>query len=186
MQKTGKKVLKIIDKVVMSILIGFIIITTILSVFFTYYKSQNKPINLFGYSIFYVVTPSMEPELEVGDVILVKSVNPQDINFEDIITYKSNYGLLSGNYITHRVDSIEGEGENLIFRTKGDANDEVDEEIVTPDKIVGVFQKKLGFIKFIMSLLSNKLVFLLIIILPLFVFLVMQLINFFVEVKKQQ
>ena len=185
MQKTHKKVFKIIDKIVMSILIAFIIITTILSVFFTYYKSQNKAISLFGYSIFYVITPSMEPELIVGDVILVKSVDAEDINFNDIITYKSNYGLLSGNYITHRVDSIEGEGDSLIFRTKGDANDLIDEEIVTADKIMGVFQQKLAFIKFIMSLLSNKLVFLLIVIAPLFGFLVMHLINFFTEIKKQ-
>ena len=184
MQKT-KKVSKIIDKIVISSLITFIIFTTALSIFFTYYKSQNKTISLFGYSIFYVLTGSMVPALEIGDVLFVKIVEEDNIKVGKIITYKSTEGLLAGNYITHRVVAVNGEGENLYFYAKGDANTAADTEVITIDKVKGIYQRKIGFVKVIMSLLSNRLIFLLIVIVPLFAVLLMQLINFFIEVKKQ-
>ena len=74
--------------------------------------------SFFGYTAFNVVTGSMSPELEIGDIIVVKIGD--DIAVNDVITYYKD-----NNFITHRV--IEKNGETLI--TKGDSNNSVDTPI---------------------------------------------------------
>ena len=176
-----EKTLKKIDKIIMSVLIVFIIVSFGLSAVFTYYKAQNKMVSIFGYSICYVLTGSMKPALNTGDVILIKNTEPENIVEGDIITFRST--ALNDNYVTHRVYSIQDVSGTLLFTTKGDANDATDTEILTAESIEGVFQKKLIVMGFILSILSNKIVFLLLVILPLFVSLILQLINFVVTLK---
>jgi|AntRauTorcE11897_2_1112592.scaffolds.fasta_scaffold00001_510 signal peptidase len=184
--KKIKKIWSIVDKVIMFLLITFIIVAIISSIFFTYNKSQNKMVNLFGYSFAYVLTGSMEPTLNVGDAILIKDVDANNIQVDDIVTYKSTEGVLSGNYVTHRVVEINEENGQLIFTTKGDANNSIDTEIITADKIHGVFQRKLVIIKYLLSVFTNVYVFMIFIIAPLFISLFMQLVNFIVELKSDK
>jgi signal peptidase len=183
--KEQKTILKTIDKIFSAILILFIIVSSFASLFFTYYRSQNKLVNLFGYSVCYVLTGSMEPTLEVGDAILIKKENASQIEEGDIITYLSTTGPLIGNYITHEVIEKNGTGENVFFITKGEANLVADTEIITPDKIQGVYVKKLAFIKFLMSILSKPINFVLLIVLPLLIVVGMQITNFILELKKK-
>ena len=72
--------------------------------------------NYFGYTFFEVVSGSMSPSIEKGDLILVKL--SKNFNEGDIISYKSNDGAI----ITHRVIDIDG---NSII-TKGDYNNTED------------------------------------------------------------
>ena len=140
-------------------------------------------VNIFGYSICYVVTPSMVPTLEVGDVILIKRVAADQVNEQDIITFKSVEGVLSGEYITHRVVDITGEGQGIEFTTKGDANNFEDEHSVLPYQLEGVFVRKLGIIMFFTSALSNIVVFFFVIIAPLLLLLGLQIMHFVLAVK---
>ncbi len=55
--------------------------------------------------------------LDVGDVIAVKKVPPEDIHVGDIILFYSDKGQ-----IIHRVVYIEKQGNNYFYTTKGDAN----------------------------------------------------------------
>jgi|LGVF01.2.fsa_nt_gb signal peptidase len=171
------KIYKVIDQMVSFLLIAIVIISSASALFFTYYRSQNKMVNLFGYSVCYVITGSMEPVLEVGDVLLIKDIEDKDLRVDDIITYKSTYGSLAGNYITHRIVSISENDGLYLFRTKGDANPVQDAEIITIDKIEGVYQHKVAIIKVIMAMLSNWIVFISVIILPLSISLGLQLVN---------
>ena len=123
MKKTAEKVVQIIVNVLLTI-------TTIAIVFSIYglfqLKVQNKKyFNLFGYTAFSVVTGSMSPTLEIGDVIIVKV--DDDIKKDDIITYYKD-----DNFITHRV--IEIRGDDIV--TRGDSNNSTDSP-VTRDMIVG-------------------------------------------------
>ncbi|PKK95893.1 MAG: signal peptidase I [Tenericutes bacterium HGW-Tenericutes-4] len=184
--KKQSKVFKTIDKIISFILIAFIVIAGFSSLFFTYHKAQNKIVNIFGYSVYYVVTGSMEPYLEVGDVLLIKKTAAENIDEQDIITYQTTQGVLSGNFITHRVIKKNYVGENIVFVTKGDANSVADTEIITEQKIKGVFVRKIAIIKFLMSILSNVWNFLIFIILPLVVSLAMQLVDVVVQIRKKK
>ena len=187
--KKENKALKRIDKLITVLLIAFILVSFALSVTFTYYRSQNKLVNIFGYSVCYVITGSMEPELQVGDVILIKEMSADQILEGFIITYESRSGSMAGNYITHRVDSVQEpltENDEYYFRTKGDANSVVDAEIITIDQIKGVYQKKLPLLQFIVSMLSNPIIFIFAIIIPLLFSLIMQLVEFIITLKESR
>lgn len=81
--------------------------------------------NVFGFTMFDVVTGSMSGTIEVNDYVLVKT--SKNIDVRDIITFKDG-----DNFITHRV--VEIKGDKII--TRGDANNSDDKEITYED-IVG-------------------------------------------------
>ena len=85
----------------------------------------KRYINFFGYTIFQVVTGSMEPTIKTSDIIIVKLT--KEVSENDIITFKAD-----NNFITHRI--IKKDNEQII--TKGDANNTEDLPI-TDDAVVG-------------------------------------------------
>ena len=183
--KKPNNILKTMDKIVSVFLIVFIVVSSLASLFFTYNKIQNKMVNIFGYSICYVVTGSMLPALEVGDAILIKRVAEEEIKKDDIITYLSTTGSLSGNYITHRVVEIKTIENTLVFVTKGDANTANDTEFITYSKIQGVYVRKISIIKFLLLILQKPINFILFIVTPLFIALIMQLVNLVTQLRKR-
>lgn len=119
-------------------LILFIILIFIL-IFVVYLKFivRVKNIEVFGYNFFIVKTGSMEPNISVGEFIIVKKQKEYKKN--EIITYKEDEV-----FITHRI--IEKDGNTYI--TKGDSNNEKDLEI-KKENVIGkiVFHSKvLGII----------------------------------------
>ncbi|MGD9901233.1 MAG: signal peptidase I [Spirochaetales bacterium] len=177
---------RVLDKVISIILIVFIVASTFTAILFSYYRSQNKMITVFGYSVCYILTASMEPTLNVGDVILIKDTDPTEIQIGDIITYKSDYGSLAGSYITHRVTQITDNEGVLWFTTKGDANSVEDVEIITVAKIEGVYVREMPIIKFLASMLSNTLLFVTIIIIPLLIAMAIQIADFVKTAKSKE
>lgn len=89
---------------------------------------QSPVPSAFGYATLIVDTGSMESELMIGDMILIKKTD--DYKIGDIITY-----LHEGDTIptTHRIINYTDDG----FVTKGDNNNTKDTEDVTPDIIIG-------------------------------------------------
>ena len=88
--------------------------------------SNDVHANYFGVRIFEVASGSMEPTLNINDVLLVK-VNVDDLQKDDIIAYKSENSI-----ITHRIVMIND--NDLIV--KGDANNTVDSPI-KKDQVIG-------------------------------------------------
>lgn len=80
------------------------------------------------YRAYIVQSGSMEPALPVGAIVFTQSSPIYSVG--DIVTFSPNGGE---TLVTHRISSIEGSG----FRTKGDANEDPDNLIVTRDQIVG-------------------------------------------------
>lgn len=157
-------------------LIAIVVILVFMAAFFTYTRMKNEMVSIFGYSVCYVLTGSMEPTLMTGDVILIKDIPAEDIVVEQIVTYKSTQGLFNGQYITHRVKAINDLGTDIQFMTLGDANNGVfDTEFVNSEKIVGVYVRNMPVLTVVMNGLSNPIVFLLIIILPLGILLISQI-----------
>lgn len=103
-----------------------IIILIILLICFAELKIFGKKyINFMGFTIFQVITGSMEDTIKINDIVIVKL--RADFEENDIITYRSN-----DNFITHRV--IKKDTNEII--TKGDNNTATDEPI-SMDDVVG-------------------------------------------------
>ena len=118
------------------------------AVLFAFNNSPSK--KLFGFRYYTVLTPSMTPTYNVGDVVFVKLTSSDDINIDDVITF--NPSADSDAYLTHRVsEKIENyEGTGVVcFRTKGDANDSEDSFLIDEDRVIGVVRfsiPKIGYI----------------------------------------
>ena len=111
---------------------------------------------LLGYGTYDVVSGSMEPEIPVGSLVLVKETAPEDIAEGDVIAFSSEKD--QGVVVTHRV--IEINSQEREFITKGDANELRDMNPVPYSNLVGRVEKhypKLGSIMASMSTLEGKL-----------------------------
>jgi len=88
----------------------------------------------FDWQVDAVVSGSMEPQLKVGSLVVVRPVDPETIVVGDIITFR-----LTGvdeTMVTHRVTGIRHHSP-LYFETKGDANEKPDPFIVPARDLVG-------------------------------------------------
>lgn len=122
-----KKILKNITKVMTAFLSVILILLVVLAVynFFSVKLFRKDYANFFGYTFFEVISGSMSPAIEKGDLILVDLDTDYEVG--DIISFKSGNAL-----VTHRIVEINGD----TFVTKGDANNTVDAAI-NKDKIAG-------------------------------------------------
>jgi signal peptidase I len=77
-----------------------------------------------GYRTVAVYSGSMEPELHVGSLAFVKSIDSADVRVGDIITFQDP--RTPGRLITHRVAKRFRHDGQVVYRTKGDANPTVD------------------------------------------------------------
>ena len=99
---------------------------------------------LLGYQVFTVISGSMAPKYNVGDLLYVKAVNPTTIQVGDDITFVLNEDLVVA---THQVVRIDAEKQH--FYTKGIANETEDSEPVHFKNLIGVPSfaiPKLGYV----------------------------------------
>lgn len=87
--------------------------------------------NFIGFKTFSVISGSMEPNIPVGSLVYAKSVDFDELEAGDIISYQ----LSEDTMVTHRIDSINEEQKTIV--TKGDANDNVDSAEVQESQVVG-------------------------------------------------
>lgn len=119
----AKNKYEIVEKIISCILNFLLVIVTIVIITGFYYIyqikiEQNDYANLFGYTFFEVATGSMNPTMQIGDVIVVKIT--KEVKENDIIVYKDGESI-----ITHRL--IKKTNDELI--AKGDANNSEDKPI---------------------------------------------------------
>ena len=90
-----------------------------------------------------IASGSMEKELYVGDVVIVKKCNANDIVNGDIIQYQ-----MKGYTVIHRVIEKKQKNGEYYFTTKGDNNPSEDKESVKEEQVLGkvIFKVKyLGY-----------------------------------------
>ncbi len=105
---------------------------------------------LIGYQCYTVISPSMTPVYDVGDLIYVKEVNPNTIKAGDVITFIVNEDLVIG---THRVVRVDA--QNQRFYTKGDANEIEDQDPVHFNNVIGVPQFSIPKLGYVSDFLQN-------------------------------
>lgn len=106
-------------------------------------KIQNKPASIFGYKVFVVISGSMEPNIHVGDIVITKNVDEENIKIGDVITFNNDKYT-----ITHRVIDII-QGDEIFYKTKGDHNSVADKDLIKYNNIEGVCKfriEKIGVI----------------------------------------
>ena len=122
------------------------------AVLFSFNTSADKA--LFGYRYYTVLTGSMSPTYNVGDMVFVQLREPEQINVGDVITFNPSQD--SDAYLTHRVteklENYEGTGVTC-FRTRGDANGAEDTFLIDGDRVIGTVKFGIPFLGYIVRFL---------------------------------
>lgn len=119
-----------------------------------------------GYEWRTVVTGSMRPALQPGDVVLI-SPSAGEVGVGDIVAFPDPTGL--NRDILHRVASITDTG---VLVTKGDANDVVDPWQIDSSQVIGAKVLEIPRIGFLVEAATTKPGILILLVLPSFVILV--------------
>lgn len=132
-------------KIKNAISVIILLVTFILVIGLVFTRVNGEPPELFGYQLLRVSSPSMEPKLEVGDIILSKEIDDiTKIEQGDIITYNGEFGDYAGKRITHEVVAAPYLTDDTYYlQTKGTANDYPDPEI-REDQVIGSMVCSLG------------------------------------------
>lgn len=91
-----------------------------------------------------VSSGSMVPVLNVGDIIIVRGVDPHTITVGTIIIFHSPYEY--DMPIVHRVVAVLNDGSSLFFETKGDHNEIRDGWKVPAENLIGAYVVKIPYI----------------------------------------
>lgn len=144
MNKYFKLVKNVIFYAVVIFLAGYLLVDAF---------AADKTVQVFGFKAYVVKTPSMVPTLNVNDAVIVTKVDVDKIDQGDIITFKAYLpDLGSEAYVTHYVGEVIGEGEDKIFKTHGEGDEEFDvwvnsdgsSDEVTVDDIIGTYGFKIS------------------------------------------
>ena len=112
-----------------------LVIVVILAIWFALGIFPIKPIA--------IASGSMIPQINIGDIAIIKKCGPNDIKVGDIIEYK-----MPDFTVVHRVIEIKQENGKFYFVTKGDNNSSRDKNLVTEEQLIGkcIFKiKYLGY-----------------------------------------
>jgi len=153
------KWLKAINYFVTTLMFAVLLLTVFLVV---NSKITGGNATLFSYQMKAVLSGSMEPDIQIGSIIFIKTGDDmQRFNKGDIITFEADENIL----VTHRIIDVVNGGQEYI--TKGDANNGADIDPVLADNVIGKYTGiTIPYVGYVMNFASSKEGALLLLIVP--------------------
>lgn len=142
---------KIIRTIIYCIIIP-IIIYNILLIIQSFIKKDETP-SFLGYKSFVIISGSMEPNLNIGDIIIIKKDEQKEIEKGKIISFRQGQSI-----ITHRVEEVVEENGEVLYRTKGDNNNVADKNLIEYGQIEGIYVTHISKLGNVILALKNKIV----------------------------
>lgn len=161
-----KKVFNWIGNIVLGVLLILVILIFV--------SKLTKSDTILGFTPLKVLSGSMEPVIKTGDLIIVKKTPDSNILEGDIITFKTG----PETFVTHRVIGISNENGVIGFKTKGDANNIEDKDLVFEEDLVGKYVLRVPLFGHLSDLVVKPMGFLLFFILPILLLLGREVVNF--------
>ena len=115
-----KNLFKIAKNILLKIIVILLVIILVY-ILYSKYIEKNKVTKIFGYGFLVVLTGSMEPEINSGELVVVRE-GEYEVN--DVITYETENLL-----VTHRIIEKNIVNGKIEYICKGDANNENDLKI---------------------------------------------------------
>jgi signal peptidase len=155
------KILKRLGSILFYATAIFLILFIVFEVFM-----PNKTIDYLGVKTYVILTPSMEPDINVNDMIVVRKIKEEEIEVGDAISFQVYIRDLGRDaVVTHYVGDIIDEQGDLIYKTRGataeedvfdvwlnEQNEEID---ITYDDIVGVVLFRVPYAGYIVKITQN-------------------------------
>lgn len=154
-----------------------IIVAAVVILCLVVFTKQGEVPNIGGYTVFRITTGSMKPSYDTDTLILVKKTDPSEIQVGDVISFYSSDPALDGAVNTHRVTKIEQDGTEWKYTTKGDANNVPDQYGTDSEALIGKVVASSLILGKLARLVSNPLIFIPVILIPLAVILISNMIS---------
>lgn len=152
-----KGIKKVLSKITSIIIVVLLLLSIYSFVSIKVLKKDLVPVN--GYAVLEVVSGSMQPTINIGDLIII-DINDKNYNKNDIVTFYDE----ANNFVTHRIISLN---ENTMV-TKGDYNKSDDGE-TSLDKVVGKYVFRIKGLGNVLSILKKPLIIALIFIISILI-----------------
>lgn len=171
---------KIIGYIVMLILAIYIAVSVFI---------PEQTISIFGFRSFVVVSPSMEPTINVNDMIIVTKPKEDKLEERDIITFYVHIPEAgSKNYVTHYIGDIQTDGSgNTIYKTQGEnkldgdydewKNQDGEDIDISFEDIEGEYLFKIPKIGYVISMLQDPIFIILLVVNGTIIYFVVKLIK---------
>ena len=174
---------KVLNTVINVVLIVAIVIAAICTYVSFVSTSGNGVPNILGLRLLSIQTDSMYDTILPGDLIIDTAIkDPADLRPDDIITY---WTVINGERVlnTHRIVNIYNIGgdkeQTLVFETKGDNNTSADPLTVHESELVGIYRFRIPGLGKVFDYLQTSTGFLLVVVIPVFIFFLYHLVQFF-------
>ncbi len=143
------KIYQIFSKLIYIILFPLIIYNVVL-ISQSIMRPGQTP-SFFGIKTYVIISGSMEPNYNIGDIVIAQETNSKDIKVGDVISFREGE-----NVVTHRITRKITEGNNRFFKTRGDNNNTEDRWDVSLNSIEGKVIGKIPAIGKITLMLQDK------------------------------
>ena len=149
-------------------------------------RFSNNAVSIFNYRLFGVVTGSMAPKYNIGDVLLCKEVDPKTLKVGDDISYLGTTGSMKNKVVTHRIIEIsKDENGDLLFQTKGIATTNKD-PVIHESQVYGIIVTEIGILSAIYKFIATPTGFYICIFVPLALLIGSEIIESMVERYKEK
>lgn len=188
---------------VISELFQLVIIVGLVAIAVLSFGSRVPALSNMGFRFFSVISGSMEPTIPTGAVIMVDSVDADQLKVDDVITYqKQNQETGEQSIVTHRINSInnyqrvqeikdEATGEVStqtveVFEltTKGDANQEADGYVVYPGEVLGVYQWHVPKLGYLVNFIQSAKGFIAVVVIPALILIIWESVSLTLSVRE--
>lgn len=173
-----KNVFNIVKTILNAIVIAFVICFVLIVCM---QRFSNNRLSFFNYRLFTVVSGSMEPSYEIGDVLIAKEKEASKIKIGDTISYLGSIGQFTDIVITHRVIDIDVKDGKYYFHTKGDANLIEDPLVVSEDKLYGVVIYKASLLSNVYRLVATQTGMFIFVVIPILYIIGSEFVGFLLE-----
>lgn len=116
----------------------FLLVAVVICLYVVVQSMSHGYVRIGGYSLFRVVTGSMEPTIPVGTVLLAEETPIGEVAEDDIVCFRSTNPGSEGMIVTHRVMKVYDSPDGVrCLMTKGDNNQSMDVNPVKQDNLIG-------------------------------------------------
>ncbi|MEG0021281.1 MAG: signal peptidase I [Bacilli bacterium] len=149
-------------------------------------RFSNNKISFFNYRLFSVITGSMKPMYNVGDVLLSKEVDINTLEKGDVVSYLGKVNDFAGKIVTHQIIDIEKTSDGTrIFHTKGTAN-QIEDPVIYGNQIYGKVIYKSFILSLIYKIVANKTGMFLLVIIPLMIVIITEIISTLLDKEEKR
>ncbi|MEK7066319.1 MAG: signal peptidase I [Patescibacteria group bacterium] len=135
-----------------------------------------------NYELKIVKSGSMEPSIKTGSVVVIKPSAEYIVG--DIITFgkddKKNIPT------SHRVSAVRMNQGEMLYTTKGDANNAIDAKEISQKEIIGKVVFKLPYLGYVLDMAKKPIGFVLLVVIPAVVIVYDEAVKIWKEVRRMK